>query len=736
MKTATRLLALVAMLVPFAQTAAAQMEVTVREINAVPAENLATLQALGIDATNEDIDDNITFPLDGQEVQFTAVVLTTPFNSGLATWVGPPANVPGRVHVFVRDTTANSQGYEGMGMQLVDGSAAILDMQPGFVYDIIGTVSEFDNVVQVAPTSFQSAGPYQALGLPDAIVEPLAISTDDLNRVVGQDGDGNDLYQTNWTTFNDYNYQYVRFESAIIEASVANDSGRPNWQFRSSGAAAVVNADDISLRYRNDRNGGTGYPNPPYGTRPVEDPFVPPATGAVVEVQGFAALRAFNFDNDISPTDEGAFSVAPWVDSDLQSLASPPIFGAIEGPDDVPGNAPVTVSVEVTQGSAPIQSVVLSYESTDGASGDVTLTDDGSGVYSGAIPAVGDGAFVTYSITATDTNNDSSVSPEASYRVLFNGIQRIEDIQLTANGGPGASPFAGITTTNIALQGIVMSDVETSGFLTIQDNETLAPWSGIFVEVTVDIAGLGLQPGDRVTISEATIAENFNVTELQDATLTVTSSGDPYAYKVVPTGVLAQDAATAEAHEGMALRFENVTITDVNADGPDTEAGFGEWQFSSDGTEANEVRADDESDAIPSDFNFVNFTAGQQIGAIQGLWWFSFGNYKLLPESPEDIQFTVDAEDGAQVGGFMLDRAYPNPFTSATKIAFEIGEAGPVSLVVYDVLGREVATLVDGTLAADRYEADFDARGLATGVYVYRLTAGDVVLTGRMTLVK
>ena len=83
----------------------------------------------------------------------------------------------------------------------------------------------------------------------------------------------------------------------------------------------------------------------------------------------------------------------------------------------------------------------------------------------------------------------------------------------------------------------------------------------------------------------------------------MTSSGDPYAYKVVPTGVLAQDAATAEAHEGMALRFENVTITDVNADGPDTEAGFGECQFSSDGTEANEVRADDFSEAIPTDFN-------------------------------------------------------------------------------------------------------------------------------------
>ena len=738
MKTATRLLVLVAMLAAVAPIASAQMEVTVREINSVPAENLATLQALGIDATDQDVTDNIVFPLDGQEVLFTAVVLTDPFNSGNASWVDA-TNTPGRVHVFVRDTTANSEGYEGMTIQIVDGSASVLTMVPGSVYDIVGTVDPFNTTVQISPSLFELVGTYQTLGLPDEIVQPIPVSTDDLNQVVGQDGDGNDVYQANWENFNEYNNEYVSFDQAIVEASVAADAGRPNFQWRSSDADAVVNSDDLSLRYRNDRNGGPGYPNPPYNTRSPDDPFVPPSTGAVVRIQGFVSFPAFDFDNDIEPGG-AAFVVAPFQDSDLEALESPPIFGAIQGPTDVPGNAPVTVSVEVTQGSAAIASVVLSYESTDGASGDVALTDNGAGVYSGQIPAVADGAFVTYDITATDANSDSATTPEQSYRVLFDGIDSIEDVQLTASGGPGGSPFAGITTSNINIEAVVMSDVETSGLLTIQDDPSLEAWTGVFVEVTVDIAGLGLQPGDRVTITEATIGENFNVTELQDATLMRMSGGEPYAYKVVPTGVLAQDDATAEAHEGMALRFENVTITDANADGPENptpdDSNFGEWQFSSDGTEANEVRADDASDAIEQDFNVTNFTIGQQLGAIQGLWWFSFGNYKLVPESPTDIDFTVDAEDGVQAGGFALDRAFPNPFTSETNIAFEVGEAGPVTLKVYDVLGREVATLVDGTLAAARHEATFDARGLANGVYVYRLTAGDVVLTGRMTLVK
>ncbi|MEM1043892.1 MAG: T9SS type A sorting domain-containing protein [Bacteroidota bacterium] len=729
MKTATRLLALVAVLAPvvFSATAEAQTRLTVREIIRVPQANLDQLQSLGASATDSDVDDLIDFEQLGNEVQFTAVVLSNPFNSGLASW-NNDASVPGRVHVFVRDTTANSQGYDGMNVQLVDGTASVLDMEVGVVYDIIGTVGEFNNVIQVSPTVFEEVDEYQNLGLPDAIVEPLVISTGDLNRSVGDD-----LYQANWANFNDLNNQYVRFESAVVEASVADNTGRPNWQFSSAGSDVVVNGDDISLRYRNDRSGDPMvYPNPPYGTRPTDDPYVPPTAGAVIEVQGFAALRAFDFDNDISTA---AMSVAPFEDEDLQATASPPIFGGITGPADVPGNAPVTISAEVTQGSNPIASVELDYEASTGETGAVMLTDNGSGVFSGDIPALPDGAFVTYSVTATDTQGDSSESATQSYRVLFDGIDSIEDVQLTASGGPGSSPFAGITTTNIDIEAVVMSDVTTSGLLTLQDDESLAPWTGIFVEVTTDIALLELAPGDRVTVSEATIAEAFGVTRLEDATLSVTSSGEPFPYKEVTTDIL-QDADVAEAHEGIALRFNSVTITDVNADGDDSEEGFGEFQFSSDGTEDNELRADDVSDAVPQDFNIMNLTLGENIGAIQGLWWFSFGNYKLAPESPDDIGFPVSNEAGTPAGGFALDRAYPNPFARTATIAYEVGEAGPVALRVYDALGRQVATLVETELAAGRYEATLDARGLAAGVYVYRLTSSSGTLTGRVTLVK
>jgi hypothetical protein len=78
----------------------------------------------------------------------------------------------------------------------------------------------------------------------------------------------------------------------------------------------------------------------------------------------------------------------------------------------------------------------------------------------------------------------------------------------------------------------------------------------------------------------------------------------------------------------------------------------------------------------------------------------------------------------------------PNPFRGQTTIRFEVAEAAFVRLVVHDMLGREVAVLVDGLLEAGAHAATFDARGLAPGTYVYRLVAGGAVHTCRLTLTR
>ncbi len=85
---------------------------------------------------------------------------------------------------------------------------------------------------------------------------------------------------------------------------------------------------------------------------------------------------------------------------------------------------------------------------------------------------------------------------------------------------------------------------------------------------------------------------------------------------------------------------------------------------------------------------------------------------------------------------FRLSQNYPNPFNPSTKIKFQNADAKFVSLKVYDVLGREVATLVNEEKPVGIYEVKFDAVGLPSGIYFYRLQAGSFIETKKMIFLK
>jgi photosystem II stability/assembly factor-like uncharacterized protein len=97
---------------------------------------------------------------------------------------------------------------------------------------------------------------------------------------------------------------------------------------------------------------------------------------------------------------------------------------------------------------------------------------------------------------------------------------------------------------------------------------------------------------------------------------------------------------------------------------------------------------------------------------------------------------STDAEDGAAPVMLRLGAAHPNPFREATTLRYALAEAGTVRLAVYDVLGREVAVLVDGPQAAGDHEAVLAASGQPNGVYFVRLTAGASSETRRVTLTR
>ncbi|MFN3395154.1 MAG: T9SS type A sorting domain-containing protein, partial [Candidatus Thermochlorobacter sp.] len=86
---------------------------------------------------------------------------------------------------------------------------------------------------------------------------------------------------------------------------------------------------------------------------------------------------------------------------------------------------------------------------------------------------------------------------------------------------------------------------------------------------------------------------------------------------------------------------------------------------------------------------------------------------------------------------YKLEQNYPNPFNPTTNIKYSIRSAGLVSLKVYDLLGREVATLVNQVQQPGEYQVTFNASNLtASGMYIYRLQAGNFTRTMKMMVVK
>ena len=108
----------------------------------------------------------------------------------------------------------------------------------------------------------------------------------------------------------------------------------------------------------------------------------------------------------------------------------------------------------------------------------------------------------------------------------------------------------------------------------------------------------------------------------------------------------------------------------------------------------------------------------------------------------DDFMFVTEGETSSEFVGtdvpeaLQLSQNYPNPFNPSTKIDFALPEAAQVTLEVYNMLGQQVATLENGYLSAGQHTVSFDATDLSSGIYLYRLQAGDQVLTRTLTLVK
>ncbi len=120
----------------------------------------------------------------------------------------------------------------------------------------------------------------------------------------------------------------------------------------------------------------------------------------------------------------------------------------------------------------------------------------------------------------------------------------------------------------------------------------------------------------------------------------------------------------------------------------------------------------------------------------EGEWVENWDSRWLTDWLWEPINGETETASGLLPDDYALDQNYPNPFNPVTTIRYALPEAGTVRLQVFNLRGQLVATVVDGYRAAGYHEVSFDASNLASGLYLYRLQAGDFTETGKMMLLK
>ena len=219
-----------------------------------------------------------------------------------------------------------------------------------------------------------------------------------------------------------------------------------------------------------------------------------------------------------------------------------------------------------------------------------------------------------------------------------------------------------------------------------------------------------------------------------NSTVTVLSSGNNEpAPALVSAGDLAQDGEEVESYEGVVVRLQNVTVSAVNSyDWAITDASGG-------------VTLIDDDIATMAADNFMSALAeGQELEYIMGIFNYSFGTYKVQIRDLADLGQTMGVNDEMNLYPYvyrLLDN-FPNPFNPETHIHFELGGQEMVKLMIYDALGRQVRTLIDGQSYRSGFHAvnwdgrDNNGQSVPSGVYIYRIKAGRFIADNKMLLVK
>jgi hypothetical protein len=308
------------------------------------------------------------------------------------------------------------------------------------------------------------------------------------------------------------------------------------------------------------------------------------------------------------------------------------------------------------------------------------------------------------------------------------------DVQYTETAGDGTypSPYAGqtITVTGIVTNNTygTTSTYPTSTKFFITDPAG-GPWSGLYIYVF----GSGVMVGDMVEC-HGPLSEYNGMTELVFATGTTTttilSSGNALPEPaLITTAALTNPAnpALGEMWESVLCKVQDVTATST----PDTHQEF----YVNDGSGTGQI--DDACYLYGHSWSGVS--VGTHWDQITGVVDYSYSLYGLNPRDNADLVTTSNEDNVVVLPEAKLIGNFPNPMNASTEIAFNLKSAQTVSIDVYNLKGQKVRTLVNGKLNAQLHNVTFDGRAdngsqLSSGVYLYKMTAGNIVETRKLVI--
>ncbi len=173
----------------------------------------------------------------------------------------------------------------------------------------------------------------------------------------------------------------------------------------------------------------------------------------------------------------------------------------------------------------------------------------------------------------------------------------------------------------------------------------------------------------------------------------------------------------------------NDSIWSVNVTFPKYTVLRVQYKYGANWGLASNTGSNDNESSVGTD-HFINLTNDMATGKVENKWSV-MGDMDLV-----DVTGVTERTDLGVPNRYDLSQNYPNPFNPTTNIQFAIPKSGLVTMKVYNLLGQEVATLVNEQKNAGTYQVDFNAANLTSGVYFYSITAGNYSVTKKMLLLK